>query len=240
MNKFETGMVALLFVGLGFWWYVNRADFVPSHSSAVTDSSLVSSNLADAVNGETNVVHAVAPAAALVPAGDAAKIVSGSVSSKEQGEDNKEPEQIITLSNARTEVQLSSWGGGVVAVTLKEYRESLDKLSGPVKMNLAQCPALSYSGIPGMSRNCSFKVSTLDAGRKICFEKNLPSGLEFTRTVTIGDGYQLLVADTFRNKSKDAVKVPACELQAGSMKKIHRSEERRVGKECRSRWSPYH
>ena len=27
----------------------------------------------------------------------------------------------------------------------------------------------------------------------------------------------------------------------GLMKKIgHRSEERRVGKECRSRWSPYH
>ena len=24
------------------------------------------------------------------------------------------------------------------------------------------------------------------------------------------------------------------------VKKIHRSEERRVGKECRSRWSPYH
>ena len=23
-------------------------------------------------------------------------------------------------------------------------------------------------------------------------------------------------------------------------KKLHRSEERRVGKECRSRWSPYH
>ena len=26
----------------------------------------------------------------------------------------------------------------------------------------------------------------------------------------------------------------------GSSKKCNRSEERRVGKECRSRWSPYH
>ena len=25
-----------------------------------------------------------------------------------------------------------------------------------------------------------------------------------------------------------------------TMNKLHRSEERRVGKECRSRWSPYH
>ena len=29
-------------------------------------------------------------------------------------------------------------------------------------------------------------------------------------------------------------------LSAGSIPLIIRSEERRVGKECRSRWSPYH
>ena len=29
-------------------------------------------------------------------------------------------------------------------------------------------------------------------------------------------------------------------LQVGNMFVDHRSEERRVGKECRSRWSPYH
>ena len=28
--------------------------------------------------------------------------------------------------------------------------------------------------------------------------------------------------------------------QAKQRKALHRSEERRVGKECRSRWSPYH
>ena len=30
------------------------------------------------------------------------------------------------------------------------------------------------------------------------------------------------------------------ELKKISQKVFHRSEERRVGKECRSRWSPYH
>ena len=29
-------------------------------------------------------------------------------------------------------------------------------------------------------------------------------------------------------------------LQETSLKALDRSEERRVGKECRSRWSPYH
>ena len=38
---------------------------------------------------------------------------------------------------------------------------------------------------------------------------------------------------------------PICEydegdIYIGSTTKEYRSEERRVGKECRSRWSPYH
>src|SRR2546426_10359090 len=32
----------------------------------------------------------------------------------------------------------------------------------------------------------------------------------------------------------------AAQLQASVMRRSRRSEERRVGKECRSRWSPYH
>src|SRR5256886_11244595 len=28
--------------------------------------------------------------------------------------------------------------------------------------------------------------------------------------------------------------------RSGALREVHRSEERRVGKECRSRWSPYH
>ena len=35
-----------------------------------------------------------------------------------------------------------------------------------------------------------------------------------------------------------AVSVAVCEIF--SVKEWRRSEERRVGKECRSRWSPYH
>ena len=32
----------------------------------------------------------------------------------------------------------------------------------------------------------------------------------------------------------------SCSILVNYFKKINRSEERRVGKECRSRWSPYH
>ena len=33
---------------------------------------------------------------------------------------------------------------------------------------------------------------------------------------------------------------PVCKAPASKFIKQDRSEERRVGKECRSRWSPYH
>ena len=55
---------------------------------------------------------------------------------------------------------------------------------------------------------------------------------------------------TIRNKNFDKLlrkleqEIPdsswSADLEAGSDFKEGRSEERRVGKECRSRWSPYH
>ena len=51
------------------------------------------------------------------------------------------------------------------------------------------------------------------------------------------------------NAKHDTVDVPASNmkkaiaqilLDEGYIKNFQRSEERRVGKECRSRWSPYH
>ena len=45
--------------------------------------------------------------------------------------------------------------------------------------------------------------------------------------------------NTFNTGSSDydIIDKPAVDV---SIKKLGRSEERRVGKECRSRWSPYH
>ena len=49
------------------------------------------------------------------------------------------------------------------------------------------------------------------------------------------------VIEFLRNniKEKDSL-VVACSGGPDSMCLLDRSEERRVGKECRSRWSPYH
>ena len=50
---------------------------------------------------------------------------------------------------------------------------------------------------------------------------------------------QILVIGNFGNEGAEVIKTHASTAPTGSTITL-RSEERRVGKECRSRWSPYH
>src|SRR3712207_9359510 len=43
-----------------------------------------------------------------------------------------------------------------------------------------------------------------------------------------------------QHAQKDWDKLPPPEAYFRELERVSRSEERRVGKECRSRWSPYH
>ena len=54
-----------------------------------------------------------------------------------------------------------------------------------------------------------------------------------------GDRALMEYARQFDKLERKSVRVPAAELRA-ARDALTRSEERRVGKECRSRWSPYH
>src|SRR3712207_9593729 len=55
--------------------------------------------------------------------------------------------------------------------------------------------------------------------------------------IPIGRGQrELIIGD--RKTGKSAIAIDTIINQAGQ--DVKRSEERRVGKECRSRWSPYH
>ena len=62
--------------------------------------------------------------------------------------------------------------------------------------------------------------------------------------VCIGGGERIAIQSMTNTKTED---VEACVAQILKLEKagcdiirVARSEERRVGKECRSRWSPYH
>ena len=46
--------------------------------------------------------------------------------------------------------------------------------------------------------------------------------------------------DSLKDSPKRVAKMYVNEIFGGLLPEAERSEERRVGKECRSRWSPYH
>ena len=73
------------------------------------------------------------------------------------------------------------------------------------------------------------------------------SGYTVTGPVLAGDSTQSIVDGTVGNLLNMVGAGPTHEMQRLAVEKsrlgiplLIRSEERRVGKECRSRWSPYH
>lgn len=219
-------MVAVLFVALGLWWYGYKVYFAPAEQAVKPQVTLSAGGTNGAspslASTNTPIVSDSPVASAIVAAKAEGKIVKSHPSPViESGAEHNAPEEFVTLSNDNAEIRLTSWGAGVVSVTLKNYRQALDKTSPSVVFDLTNRPALAYSGIPGLSRDGDFRVTGDETGRKATFEKTLPSGLEFVRTITLGEGYQLQVAESFKNKSNTDLKIPACELLAGQMRQIH-------------------
>ena len=85
-------------------------------------------------------------------------------------------------------------------------------------------------------------------GEKLKVEQipaELDSQIELTEVLMIADGESVKVGAPFIEGAKVTAKVVAHgrgeKVRIFKMRRrAERSEERRVGKECRSRWSPYH
>ena len=65
-------------------------------------------------------------------------------------------------------------------------------------------------------------------------------GRDWSSDVCSSDLITVLIEVAYLNKYSDLQAAFGTDLEAATRHYIERSEERRVGKECRSRWSPYH
>ena len=69
----------------------------------------------------------------------------------------------------------------------------------------------------------------------------LDQTMNYLQDVTVSDGSKLeVLRKQIQNKNTDSLRSSFKDVGIEGVASSYRSEERRVGKECRSRWSPYH
>src|SRR3712207_2565716 len=102
---------------------------------------------------------------------------------------------------------------------------------------LVEAPRLSekigaslYLKFEGMNPTASFK----DRGMTVALSRAVAAGSRACVCASTGNTAAAAAAYSARAGIRCFVVVPVGKIALG------RSEERRVGKECRSRWSPYH
>src|SRR5215813_15497456 len=93
-----------------------------------------------------------------------------------------------------------------------------------------------FAGCEGV-RKCQADDLLLDRDRHVSFNRELPAAmLERTSIKQAGEA----IAPKPLQITPETLIRKACGLALLDEGALTRSEERRVGKECRSRWSPYH
>lgn len=143
----------------------------------------------------------------------------------------RQPEQRLSLTNADMALTFSSWGGGLVTAELPQYRRTVKKHSGPVVMDFSNAPTLTYAGFPELSAADDFTLELEDATGKLRVGKITSAGLRFTRLISFGADYQIVVQDTFRNEGRQTIILPEYGVQLGSMR-LGKEESKTTGVEA--------
>lgn len=132
------------------------------------------------------------------------------------------PEQTLTLSNDWLEVVVSSKGAGINCVVIKDYREKVDKKSGPVKLDFAERRALAPVQFAGIPTAADFDLKATADGRGAELEFRTANGLLFRRTITLptGKSYVLAVVDALKNTNKETLVLPQYGVQLGAMRNL--------------------
>jgi YidC/Oxa1 family membrane protein insertase len=212
MKKQDLIIVILLFAALFAWPFVARKLFPPPPAKPTAAVQPGRTNATQpAITSQPPELAPTNPVVTAPPA--ASNAVEPTVTNQEPSA----PEQRLVLTNAETAVTVSSWGGGIVAVELKQYRQTGDRQSPPLALDFSAFPALAYSGLAGLSGRDDFEVGLAADGAAIRVAKVLTNGLTFTRTITLEQDFRIKVEDVFTNTGAEAVTLREHEAQVGPM-----------------------
>jgi YidC/Oxa1 family membrane protein insertase len=170
----------------------------------------------------SNAVGALAKADAITAAPAPAPVASNAAPVAVEPQLPPQPEQTLVLSNDCLEVVISSKGAALNSVVIKKYRESVDKKSGPVKLDFAGRRALAPVQFAGIPTEADFSLQPTADGRGAELEYRTAQGLVFQRTLTLpaGESYLLTVADNLKNANRETLTLPTYGLQLGAMRDL--------------------
>jgi YidC/Oxa1 family membrane protein insertase len=214
MNKTEIIIIALLVALLLAWGYSQRQNFA---AGANRPKQAAATNLTAAAAASTQETQNAGPVA--LPAETA--LAAGPEAPTNEAAEAVEPahllpEKTVVLSNRNVAVTFSSWGGAITSVEMKEYRATLARDSGSVKLDFSHSPALAWSGVPAIPERGDFDLALDPAANALTLRRTV-EGLRFERRVTLGDGYSLAVTDTVANAGSAPLTLPPHSVGCGPM-----------------------
>ncbi len=127
------------------------------------------------------------------------------------------PEKEVTFETSAIRMTVSSWGGAIKCVDLTRYRESTDEDSPVLELDLRTLPALSLSGISGLTTNYDFEIERTVDREGLIIRRETDYGLLFERTIRSVDGYNFSVEDVLKNRSGATLDVPSYQVATGPM-----------------------
>ncbi len=133
-------------------------------------------------------------------------------------EEEKAIEVLTTLGNERLEITTSTHGAGVVRAAILGY-PSVKGSEVPVTFDFSDRPAAAPIGYPGLAPRAAFEIAA-STDDSIVYRKVLPGGLVLTRTLVLGDGYQIALADKLENPTGAPVALSGYGLQSGFMENL--------------------
>src|SRR2546425_11968958 len=96
----------------------------------------------------------------------------------------------------------------------------------------------AYHVLVVLLKQCEFL--SRDVARDVTYNRSFKNSEDFERLSDLGQGEKPNVVATSAVANDHACHLELQQRLADGGAADSRSEERRVGKECRSRWSPYH
>lgn len=203
MNKQERIIVGVLFALLVGWGLYSRSHFAPPPPAARTGI---------ATNGV-----ALPPPSALNPDADAALSAAGPTNAAAAvAAPDLPPETTVILSNALTQVTITSRGGAVLDAQLPAFRTSVDKTSGPVRLDFQTRPALALVGLDGLGAAGAFELVQVDATTVVA-RATSATGIRFERTLQLSASYHIDVRDVFSNPGAAPSKLTPYAMTVGPM-----------------------